>query len=80
MLVGVGGAHVVCLEKGGVRFCPPGLYLAKCVVSREKGRTDVVDRYTARVERIHRWNGQEIAEGAPSLPDHLHPKLLLGSR
>ena len=29
MLLGVGGAHVgVCLEKGGVRFCPPGLYLA----------------------------------------------------
>ena len=44
LVVGGVGAHVVCLEKGEVRFCPPGLYLATCVVSREKGRTDVVDR------------------------------------
>ena len=69
-------------RKGTSAVLPTGSPFGNvCVVSREKGRTDVVDRYTARVERIQcRWNGQEIAEEVPSSPDHLHPKLLLGSR
>ena len=37
---GGGGAHVVCLEKG-VRFLPPGWFLA--TVEGGKGRTDVAD-------------------------------------
>ena len=37
---GEGGAHVVCLEKG-VRFLPPGWFLA--TVEGGKGRTDVAD-------------------------------------